>query len=141
MRRAILFLFLVVASLSATVACGTAVNQGTVVAKDYDDPDTWTVSVDDYAYLPHPYVRTVYNYSSACNCQVSTTQSGVEMQYTWVGSHRERRYDGPHWKVQIESKPDSDGKTHKAWKTVSEQEYNHYEIGSWYGQPQDGGDF
>jgi hypothetical protein len=122
MWKSIAVPLVITAMLAPLAACSDPPPEsGIVVAREYDDPDQWTESVADYAYLPRPYTRTSYNYSSACKCSQAQTTSGVEMVYTVVSWHNENRSDGPHWKLKIQD--DKDPKN-LGWVEVTQQDYD-----------------
>lgn len=73
---------------------------GVVVGRDYDDPDTWEVRVDD----PDTCFDMDWEHAG---CQGITIDGG------W---HYETRHDGPHWHLTVE---DAKGKRH----TVSVEMY------------------
>lgn len=97
---------------------------GTVVQKVYDDPDDWTVRVDDYAYgCQYEYG---YNPSSGKFELANICKDRV------VGSHRERRHDGPHWEFRV--RDDKDPK-HHAWVEVGPDIYAAIDVGGHWPDP------
>lgn len=85
-------------------------DQGVIIAKNYDDPDSWTTGGN---YVPG---RCAYNYSTK-------TQTCYPGYFTPIIHHE----DGPHWRLQIEY----DGKS--AWVDApGEQFWNDAPIGRCY---------
>lgn len=106
------------AACLALAACGDPIESGYVVGKSYDDPDYWTETVDDYAYQ----CRYEYGY----NPSTGEYEFANICKNRHVGSHTERRYDGPHWYLKI--RDDKDQKR-TGNVTVSESEYNTTSVG------------
>ena len=108
-------------------ACG-APTRGVVDDKEYDDPDTWWVTVADYDTRSYPCTKTrtrttgtgttrttrIETYTTTCSKRVK------------VGTHEERRYDGAHYELLI---VDGD---RSGWVTVDRATYDRAAIGDTY---------
>lgn len=117
------WLLAVLLALSIT-ACGEdPVQSGTVIAKQYDDPDHWVERVDDYAY------SCQYEYGMRPD---GTYGFGNICKDRHVGSHSEQRYDGPHWRLRVRDDKDS---KRKQWVEVSQEEYGRFDRGGHWPDP------
>lgn len=106
MRRLLSALVAVVALLGCGE--GNKLKQGTVIARDYDDPDTW--------------------WSTIC---VARNKDGWCTLSMPVEEH-----DGPHWRLQVRGY-DEDGKEREEWHGVTETLYDLGEVGVVVNFPED----
>lgn len=106
MTRRVIAGALLVLTLGAACAEPNVLDQGTVVDREYDDPDTST--------------------SMYCQVYYPTNPNGGGGGCMIWGEDTD--YDGPHWKVQVIGR-DAKGKEHKEWHEVTERFYEIAKLG------------
>lgn len=118
------YLLALLLALGFLTACGDPIESGTVIAKQYDDPDDWTTREEDSEYsckYEYGYNPASGNYEFANICKDRVT-----------GHHTEYHHDGPHWRLRIRDDKDSG---HKEWIEVSESEYEKFGRGGHWPDP------
>lgn len=115
-------ILLILAAILALGACADPVTHGTVIAKEYDDPDTWTDMVPQYQTQCLPVTRTVYDSYS------KTTRIVTEIQCNQVfnGYLPVQRHDGEHYNIKLRNN-DKTG-----WRNVTPTEYERIKVGDYY---------
>lgn len=91
------------------------IHQGTVIGRDYDDPDTWTTMEPLYG----PQTCTTYGTGSNRTTFCSSPIIGF-LPHTW--------HDGPHWSLKLQAH--DDGRT--GWTEVDQLTYDGHPLGADY---------
>jgi hypothetical protein len=117
-------------ALFALGACAAPVTEGTVIGREYDDPDTWSSSEPVYTQQCRqiPVQRTRYT-NNKPSYYTEYQQRCENVVSYW---HPVQHYDGPHWRLKLD-----DGER-TGWVTVSESEYGRYTIGEHYPEASNG---
>jgi hypothetical protein len=119
----------------AAAACGHEVDEGHVVQKKYDDPDTWTTSEPVYTTqcMPQIVTRSRYVAGYGNNPGRTETYTTTENQCRQVVLYYQsvRHHDGPHWELRIKD----DHSKHRQWKEVTQQDYDNFAIGNHWPDP------
>lgn len=111
----------------AIAGCSEPIKSGTVIDREYDDPDTWTHWQPIYRERCEPRTRTETSYVNG----KSQTRTVTRMECRSSVSHHipVQQHDGPHWRLKLRSDEDV---SKKGWITVSQNEYERYTNGMHY---------
>lgn len=104
MRLAKLGAAAVLAALALSGCGGSSVSEGTVIAKEYDDPDSWV------------YMQP--NYMTTCSNNVCTQRL--------IGFTTIPMQDGPHWRLRLKQGDKAD------WAEVGADVFAEYRVGDYY---------
>lgn len=107
-----------VALLGLGFLTGCTPSAGTVIAREYDDPDTWMANE------PIEHYGCLYEYGY--NWQTGKYEYANICKYRTVGYRLVERTDEAHWKVKISDGEDS------GWVEVDEDTYNRLTVGTYY---------
>lgn len=112
-------------AIGGLVAC-SSIDEGTVIGKEYDDPDHWTTSEPTYMQQCTTEMRSRSVYNSTTKSYTTTYVPETVCRQQIVGYHDEQHYDGPHWRLHLRNGED------EGWKGVKEAEYPKYAMGDHY---------
>ena len=111
-------------SVALLAACGTRVEAGTIVGKEYVPAKDWTSQEPTYAWIPHTHTSTTCS-GKPLVCRTSTYTTS---DYTWIGMHTEYHHDDQKWVLHLKDKDGNPGDV-----TVPQTVYSEQQIGNWYG--------